>query len=247
MPKTPVVLICGNRVSDWKGTPAHVVRDTYVRALVGISRCMPLIIPSIGKDFDLGRVKACVDGILLTGSYSHVSPELYGAERAFGEEYVDQSRDDTALPLVRAAIAADMPVFAICRGFQELNVACGGTLHQDVHALPGSRHSHRERKGLSMRENFEQPAHRMIVQKGGLFEKWGLPAEFGVNSLHTQAPDTIGKGLFVEAVSDDGIIEAASMPGKRFVVGAQWHPEGDCFVSPVSARLFEEFGKALRG
>lgn len=244
-PKPPVVLICCDHTYHYRGTHAHVVRDTYVRGLVEVSKCLPLLLPVIGNIFDPHQVLDMVDGIVLTGSDSNVSPKLYGQDREFEEEFIDDDRDMTTLPLLKAAMERDVPVFAICRGFQELNVACGGSLHQHVHKLPG-KSDHRKNEKLTMMENFHNPAHPVVTQKGGLFQKWGMPKKFSVNSLHGQGIDVLGKGLYAEALADDGMIEAISMPEKSFIVGVQWHPEGDCPVNAPSERIFEEFGKVLR-
>jgi putative glutamine amidotransferase len=242
--KQPVVLVCGNRVGDFHGTPAHVVRDTYVQSLLKISGALPVFIPVAGAAFDARQVIDRFDGILLTGSNAHLNPSRYGSAQEFPDEDIDNFRDHTSLETLTAALERDMPVFAICRGMQELNVIQGGTLHQNLHMLPGRR-DHRHSRRLTMIENFENRAHTVSTQKGGLFQAWGLPPEFHVNSLHAQGIDRLGRGLHVECISDDGLIEAVSMPGKRFVLATQWHPEGDSFVNPASHRLFEEFGKVL--
>ena len=138
----------------------------------------------------------------------------------------------------------DKPVMAICRGFQELNVVMGGTLHQRIHELPG-KNDHRGGKDRPLKDIYERQAHSMITQKGGLFERLGLPAEFTVNSLHQQGVDKLGNNLQVEALSDDGVIEAISVPGKRFVLGTQWHPEGDWYLNDTSKRILSAFRDAV--
>lgn len=244
MSRSPIVLIPCNRVS-YQDTFAYIVKQQYMHPLLEIVKCTPLLIPAIGKDFDFRSVMESVDGILLTGAPSHVSPSHYNAEQEFEDEYLDNLRDDITLPLLRAAIAKDIPVFAICRGFQELNVACGGTLHQYVHKLPGKL-DHRQKTDIPLGECYLHQAHQVRLESGGLFEKWGLPAAFSVNSVHTQGINKLGTGLRVEAVAEDGLTEAISMPGKKFIMGTQWHPEGDYTVNAPNARLFEEFGKAIR-
>lgn len=241
----PVVLIPSNILEN-NGLPGHFVRDTYVQALLDIAGCIPLLMPVTHGKFDLESVADRIDGILLTGSPSNVCPNHYGAERVFDEKLLDLARDATTLPLIRRVIDADMPMIAICRGFQELNVAMGGSLHQKIQELPGKR-DHREPQSTNLKIVYETPAHKVKTEKGGLFEKIGLPAEFDVNSLHQQGVDRLGGGLFVEAVSDDGIIEAVSIPGKRFVLGVQWHPEGDHYQNPTSKAIFRAFGDAVRG
>ena len=244
MSNLPIVAIPCNR-AELQGAPTHFVRHSYVKALLEITKCVPLLIPAIGKDFDLQSIAGRIDGILLTGSSSHVCPAYYGAEREFEEHDMDQDRDETTLPLIRAAVKMDMPLFAICRGFQEMNVAFGGTLHQFVQKQPGKL-DHRASYD-TVKERYEFQRHKIRAQKGGMFERLELPQEFTTNSVHQQGVDKLGAGLFVEGFAEDGLIEAVSVPQKRFILGTQWHPEGDFWLNPVSAALFEAFGQALRG
>jgi putative glutamine amidotransferase len=243
MSDLPIVCVPANRV-EFEGASVHAVKQQYTHALTEIVKCVPLMIPAIGKDFDLKSIASKIGGILLTGSPSHVNPSCYGAERDFEPEALDLDRDETNLPLIREAIALDIPMFAVCRGFQELNVVCGGTLHQYVHNLPGML-DHRKPKDAPVSKMYQIQQHNILTQKGGLFERLKLPQKFMVNSLHQQGIDKLGKGLFVEGKSEDGLIEAVSMPGKRFIFGTQFHPEGDFWLNPVSRILFEEFGRVL--
>ncbi len=245
MSSLPIIGIPCNRL-EFKGAPIHAVKQQYIKALVEVTKCLPLLIPAIGQNFDLRSIAGRIDGLLLTGATSNVCPSNYGAAREFEEHDLDIDRDATTLPLIRAAIEMDMPVFAICRGFQEINVACGGTLHQHVHKQPGKL-DHRGDYSLPVREQYEVQRHKVLTQKGGLFERLGLPAEFTANSLHQQGIDKLGSGLFVEGLAEDGLIEAISVPNKRFILGTQWHPEGDFWMNPTSVSLFEGFGRAVRG
>ncbi|MBI3441645.1 MAG: gamma-glutamyl-gamma-aminobutyrate hydrolase family protein [Proteobacteria bacterium] len=241
----PIVCIPCNRV-EYQKASSHLVKHQYVRPLLEIVKCIPLLIPAIGKDFDLKSIAGKIDGLLLTGSSSHVCPSNYNTERTFDEHELDIDRDETTLPLIRTAIEIDMPLFAICRGFQEMNVACGGTLHQHIHNLPGKL-DHRGDYSLPVKEQYEVQKHKICTQKGGLFERLGLPAEFTANSLHQQGVNKLAPSLFAEGISEDGLAEAVSMPKKRFVLGTQWHPEGDFWLNPSSVKIFEGFAKALRG
>lgn len=243
MSTPPIVCIPSNRI-EYENASVHAVKQQYIRPLVEIVKCVPLLIPAIGKDFDLKSIAHKIDGILLTGAPSHVNPSHYGAARDFEAEALDVDRDETNLPLISTAIELDIPMFAICRGFQELNVVCGGTLHQYVHKLPGKL-DHRPPKDMSHDQKYEAQQHNVSVQPGGIFERLKLPQKFTVNSLHQQGVDKLGTGLFAEGLSEDGLIEAVSMPGKRFVLGTQYHPEGDFWLNPVSKRLFEEFARVL--
>jgi putative glutamine amidotransferase len=243
--KKPRVLIPGN-VIDYNGSPGHIVRETYIDALVRVSGALPLVIPSIGRDFSLDDIADSIDGILLTGSPSHVAPACYGEQQVFDDKELDLKRDATSLPLIAAAIKRDIPLIAICRGFQELNVVMGGTLHQRVHEIDGMM-DHRAPKDKTIMEVYRHQAHDVTVETGGIFEQWGLPHSFTVNTVHQQGIKTLAAGLRIEAKAPDGLIEAISIPDKKFIVGTQWHPEGDWDINPVSRALFERFGTALRG
>jgi len=245
MSNLPIVCIPCNRI-EYQKASSHLVKNQYIRPLLEIVKCIPLLIPAIGNDFDLKSIAGKIDGLLLTGSSSNVNPSHYGTERTFSESDLDTERDDTTLPLIRTAIDMDIPLFAICRGFQEMNVACSGTLHQHVQNLPG-RLDHRGDYTLPVKEQYEIQKHTIRTQKGGLFEQMKLPAEFTANSSHQQGIDKPAPGLFVEGIAEDGLIEAVSIPKKRFILGTQWHPEGDFWLNPVSKKLFEAFGRVLRG
>ena len=158
----------------------------------------------------------------------------------------DPARDGMSLPLLRAAVEADLPVLAICRGIQELNVALGGSLHQRVHELPG-RLDHRARRGLSVDARYAYDAHPVALTPGGLFERIAGASSLIVNSLHHQGIDRLAPGLVVEATAPDGQIEAVRLPDARFVVGVQWHPEHRLAEEPVSRALFALFGEACLG
>ena len=172
-----------------------------------------------------------LDGLLLTGSPSNVHPSQYGGEPSHPETLHDPERDATTLPLIREAVRRDLPILAICRGIQELNVALGGTLHQRVHELPG-RLNHRSRKDSP--DGPYGPAHSVALTPGGLLASLAGTNEMMVNSLHSQGIDRPGPMLRVEAVAPDGQIEAVSLPEARFVVGVQWHPEYKALENPFS-------------
>lgn len=244
MPKSPLIGIPCNRM-EIQDAPAHFVKDQYIRPLIEIAKCIPVLIPASGDALDFIGLAGKLDGLLLTGAASHVCPAEYGAKRTFREKDLDTERDATSLPLIREAIKHDIPLFAICRGFQEMNVACGGTLEQHVHKKSG-RLDHRANSSLPVKERYEERRHKIIAQKGGMFQRLKLPHEFDANSLHHQGIEKLGESLFVEGISEDGLIEAVSIPGKRFILGTQWHPEGDFWLNPVSVKLFEEFGRAVR-
>lgn len=222
---------------------SHTVGDKYVEAAgyAGI----PLILPARDVGSDPLALLSILNGIVFTGSPSNVEPHHYNGAASVAGTRHDQARDRLTLPLLRAAIAAGVPVLCICRGFQELNVALGGSLHQRVQELPGYL-DHREPQDAPLEEQYG-PRHLVRTEAGGLFERFGLPEQFEVNSLHSQGIDRLAAGLRVEARAPDGLIEAVSMldaPG--LVLGVQWHPEWRFAENPVSLRLFKAFREACK-
>jgi putative glutamine amidotransferase len=224
-----------------KGRVIHTVYDKYPSALIDATGCLPILIPAVGSKLDLCELLDRLDGLLLTGSPSNVHPSQYGGAPSHPETLHDPERDATTLPLIREAIRRDFPVLAICRGIQELNVALGGTLHQRVHELPG-RLNHRSQKDSP--GGPYGPAHSVTLTPGGLLTLLAGTAEVMVNSLHSQGIDRPAPKLRVEAVAPDGQIEALSLPGARFVVGVQWHPEHKALENPLSSALFSAFARA---
>jgi putative glutamine amidotransferase len=187
---------------------------------------------------------ARLDGILLPGARTHIEPHHYGGERVLPDAPHDPRRDGMALPLLRAAVRADVPVLAICRGIQELNVALGGSLHQRLHETPG-RLDHRSPKG-AIEVRYAHAAHPVSFMPGGYFAQLGGVDTLVVNSLHHQGIDRLAPGLVVEATAPDGQIEAVRLAQARFVVGVQWHPEYRHAEEPFSRVLFAAFGDACR-
>ncbi len=225
--------------------PYHVSGDKYLRAVSVAALGLPVVIPSLGDLTEIDDLLAQLDGLLLTGSPSNVEPFHYqGPASAPGTDH-DPARDATTLPLLRAAIAAGVPVLGICRGFQEMNVAFGGSLHQKVHELPGML-DHREADSPELAVQYA-PAHAVIVQPGGVFQALDLPEQFQVNSIHSQGIDRLATGLRCEAIAPDGLIEALSVEdSEAFAVGVQWHPEWQVLSNPSYLRIFQAFGDACR-
>lgn len=219
----------------------HGVNERYPSAVLDAAGCLPVLIPAIGSRVDVCVLLDRLDGLLLTGSPSNVHPSHYGAEPSHPEILHDPERDATTLPLIREAIRRDLPILAICRGIQELNVALGGTLHQRVHEVPG-RFNHRSRKGSP--DGPYGPAHSVNLTAGGLLTSLAGATEVMVNSLHSQGIDCPAPRLRVEAIAPDGQIEAVSLPEARFVVGVQWHPEYKALGNPFSTALFSAFAEA---
>jgi putative glutamine amidotransferase len=224
----------------------HQVGDKYVDGVVDGAGGLPLIIPALGPRLDLDELLAGLDGLLITGSPSNVEPHHYGGRSPRPDSPRDPARDATTLPLIRRALARAVPLFAICRGLQELNVALGGSLHQNLHELPG-RADHRSDKTVPLAERYG-PAHPVQIVPGGLI--WDLLDRAGsieVNSLHAQAIDRLADGLAVEAIAPDGTIEAVRvMDVPAFALAVQWHPEWRVLENPQSRRLFAAFGAACR-
>ena len=227
------------------GHPTHTAGEKYLTAVTVGARAIPLVIPALGERLDLSTLIRRLDGLMLTGALSNVHPRLYGAEPAPAAEPYDEARDATTLPLIRAAIEAGVPILAVCRGLQELNVALGGTLYSEMHDLPG-RDDHRAPQfdDLDIRYG---PKHRVAFVAGGAFERIAGAREIWVNSLHRQGIDRLAPGLVAEGHAPDGTIEAVSLvEGAAFTLGVQWHPEYKAAENPFSMKLYGAFGEAAR-
>lgn len=225
--------------------PFHAVGDKYVRAVSDGAGALPLLIPALGADIDPAAVLATVDGLLFTGSPSNVHPDRYQGPPSDEGTWHDADRDATTLPLLRAALAAGVPVLGICRGLQELNVALGGTLHQKVQTVPGLN-DHREDDGLPLAEQYA-PAHAVRLSPDGALARLTGQTSLMVNSLHQQGIDRLAPGLAVEARAEDGLIEAVRVTGApAFALAVQWHPEWRVRDNPASLALFRAFGDAVR-
>lgn len=237
---------CLKSVTD---RPFHAVGDKYVRAVTDGAGAMPWLVPAVAETIDMRALLARVDGVMLTGSLSNVEPHHYGGPASDPGTLHDPDRDAVTLPLIRAALAARVPLLAICRGIQELNVAMGGTLHQKVHDVPG-RIDHRAPKVDDVAAKYVHRHPVRLTPGGALAALTGLP-EIAVNSLHWQGIDRPGDGLAVEAVAPDGQIEAVRVAGVHgvdggFALAVQWHPEWRFADDPPSLALFRAFGDAVR-
>ena len=234
-------------VRDVDGQPFHTVGDKYVRALAVCAKATPLMIPSLDEDLlDLRALVRRLDGLMLTGSPSNVHPDHYGLPETPEAEPFDRARDATTLALIRIALEEGLPLLAICRGFQELNVALGGSLHARVHEVAG-RMDHRRPKHPELDVQYG-PKHPVRLRAGGPFAELAGAEELMVNSLHWQGLDRVADGLTEESWAEDGTVEAVSVAGARaFALGVQWHPEYKAWENPFSARLFTAFGKAAQG
>lgn len=212
----------------------------FVNPVMGVFGGVSVLLPPQGEAMLV--MLDHLDGLLLSGSPSNVHPDLYGAAPSLTPDRHDPARDATTMPLIRAAIARGMPVLAICRGVQELNVALGGTLHQQVHAVEG-RADHRSGEGV--------PDHKFrfqhTVQVSGRLAGIVGSDTILVNSLHEQAIDRPAAGLTVEGVAEDGTVEAVRVTDAAgFTLGVQFHPEWHFASDPASRAIFEAFGDACR-
>ena len=248
--KLPVVgIVCDRKkVGDHA---FHMVGEKYIEAVRDGSDAIPLLVPVLSPPLEPEQVLPLVDGLLFTGSSSNVSPKWYSGASARRSTLLDEARDSTAIPLIRAAEGAAMPILCICRGFQELNVAFGGTLHQHLHEIAGfADHRAGERKA-ALDEQYG-PAHEVRVTPGGMFSQLLQHDSLGtttflVNSLHGQGIDRLASRLRVEATAPDGAVEAVTLEAsKAFLLGVQWHPEWRFGDNPVSRAIFRAFGAALR-
>jgi putative glutamine amidotransferase len=227
---------------DLDGVPNHVCRANYVRS-VRDAGCLPILLPAIGAAVAGPELLDILDGLILTGSVSNVDPARYRQPRDPSKAY-DEARDATVFPLICAAIETGIPILAICRGLHELNVALGGSLLQNVHQLDGKM-DHREDESQPRSIQYA-PVHRVRLSAGGMLNDVFGSRELRVSSLHWQGIDRLGHGLAVEAIADDGLIEAVSLPDARaLVMGVQWHPEWFA-DDPDGALLFRCFAEACR-
>jgi len=225
----------------------HAVTDKYASAILNTTNMLPISIPAFGKEFPTGwedEYLNRVDGLLITGSPTNIHPSEYGSKQE-GLEPFDQSRDATSIPLIKAAVEKDIPILAICRGFQELNVAMGGTLEIDVTAdwenrQPPMYHGYptdleKCESGQRNQDLKYGPAHTVVLN-GELQRIFGED-EILVNTCHYQVIDELGENLAVEALASDGVIEAVRIKSSSFGIAVQWHPEYRNFLSPSFGEL----------
>jgi putative glutamine amidotransferase len=223
--------------------PFHIAGKKYVDA-VRLAGCLPLVVPSVAPG-EIDGLLDLADGVLLTGSPSNVHPEHFGEGVRDPSLPLDPERDTWTLPLIPRVLSRGIPLFAICRGFQETNVALGGSLHQAVHEVPG-QHDHRGAKDVAPDVTYAL-AHTVEVLPGGVLERVLGRATIEVNSVHGQGVNRLAEGLRVEARAPDGLVEAFSRPdAPGFNLCVQWHPEWQAATNPASQRLLQAFGDACR-
>jgi putative glutamine amidotransferase len=244
MPPVPLVGLPSDR-KQIGHHPFQAVGEKYLRAVIDGAGCMPVLLPSLNPPLDLRDLLARIDGLLLTGSVSNIEPHHYSDEPSYEGNLHDPSRDATTLPIVPLAIEMKVPVLAVCRGFQEVNVALGGTLHQKVHEIPGFD-DHREDLDDELDVQYA-PVHPVRLVPGGQLAGIAGADEVMVNSLHGQGLRTPGRGLLVEATAPDGLIEAVRLDSPdTFLLAVQWHPEWKVRENPFYLGIFQSFAVACR-
>lgn len=225
---------------DWHATPHQ-----YLAAAIEGSGVVPLMVPAMGEKLDVDAVLDRVDGVMLTGSRTNVHPARYGVAESAEYGPFDEGRDGVSIALIKGALERGLPILAICRGIQELNVALGGMLATEIQELPG-RMDHRKPEAEHP-DIFFAIRHPIRVAENSCLADIVGPGEVSVNSLHRQAISELAPGLAVEAVADDGTVEAVSViDAKGFAVGVQWHPEYWFRSDKASSAIFKAFGEAVR-
>ncbi|MCC5983746.1 MAG: gamma-glutamyl-gamma-aminobutyrate hydrolase family protein [Rhodobacteraceae bacterium] len=241
----PVVGIIGNSYLINDQYPAHAGGSMNSEAVAEVAGCLPVVIPSDPRLVSVAELLEVCDGFLLTGGRPNVHPEEYGEAETPAHGAFDRSRDAVALPLVRACVERGQPFFGVCRGFQEVNVAMGGTLYPEIRDLPG-RMNHRMPPDGTLEEKFAL-RHKVRFTEDGVFHRLLGAAEVMTNTLHGQGVKTPGARIVIDGWAPDDTPEALFVrdaPG--FTLSVQWHPEWNAAQDPVSRPLFRAFGAAVR-
>jgi putative glutamine amidotransferase len=247
----PVIGVIGNTRFVENRISAQQVGENNLRAIAEVAGALPLMFAGNPKLTDIPDLLASVDGVLLTGARANVHPTHFNTAPDPKHEPYDEDRDAVALPLIEACVAQGLPVFGICRGFQEMNVAAGGSLHPEIRELPG-RMNHR----MPRLENGEihpdmevvfADRHDVRLVPDGVFARIFGRDIIRVNSLHGQGILELGERVVAEGIAEDGTIEAIRFKDARgFALGVQWHAEYDPQTNPVNRALFQTFGDAVR-
>lgn len=241
----PVIGIVGNAHIVSNEYPVQAVGLSNIQAVAELTGALPLIVPAIPMASSIADLLDACDGFVLTGGRPNIHPSLYGHEPTEKHGTFEPDRDAVTLPLIRECVARGVPVFGICRGFQEVNVAFGGTLHPEIREIPG-RMNHRMPPDGTLEEKFE---HRHVVHltRGGQFHQLLGSDEVLVNSLHGQGILEQGKRVVIEGYAPDETPEAIVIEGAQgFAMGVQWHPEWNAANDPVSRPLFQALGVAVQ-
>lgn len=248
--KRPVIGVIGNTHVVENRFSVQMAGERNLHAVAEVAGALPLIFAGNPKITHIPDLLDAVDGIVLTGARANVHPARFNTEPAAKYEPYDEARDALALPLIEACVERGVPVFGICRGFQEMNVAFGGSLHPEIRELPG--HINHRMPRLENGEIHPDPAvvfadrHKVRLTPGGVFARLFGSDTIKVNSLHGQGILTLGPRVIGEGVAEDGTIEAIRIAGAPgFALGVQWHAEYDPATNPVNRALFEAFGRAV--
>lgn len=247
----PIVGVIGSSNKVEGRFPIQFVGEKNLRAVCEVAQALPLMFAGIPDITDIGALLSAVDGVLLTGARANVHPTFFNVEPHPKHEPYDEDRDSVALKLTQACVEQGVPIFGICRGIQEMNVAFGGTLHPEIRELPG-RLNHRaprlENGDVHPDSNIVfADRHEVRFVEDGIFANLYGTCSVRVNSLHGQGIDEPGDRVVVEGVAEDSTIEAISIEGASgFALGVQWHAEYDPQKNPINRVLFKEFGDAIR-
>ncbi len=241
-----VLMTSGART--YSDTIYQVLGKKYMDPVFSVSNCLPLVYPTCFGTDAIEQYLSMVDGVFCSGASSNINPELYGQDWQTPEALQDHGRDNVDVILIRKALEMGVPVLGVCRGFQEMNVAFGGDLHQKLHEVDGLM-DHRELRAADGSElpvplQYD-PNHSVKLVEGTWFSELMGQNEFMVNSLHGQGIKTLAPNLQALAHAPDGVVEALTCPEYRqFNLGVQWHPEWETLRNPLSIKIFEAFGKA---
>ncbi|MDY0029336.1 MAG: gamma-glutamyl-gamma-aminobutyrate hydrolase family protein [Pseudobdellovibrionaceae bacterium] len=260
MSRLPVIGICTSVTKEPNGAAGwdvlrYSVKEQYLLSVIEPFSCVPLFLPSVGRrgkaslDDVIGQWLDMIDGVVLTGAVSNMNPARYGSDYVEEPDKFDRDRDDTNLELIPRIIRQAVPLLAICRGFQEMNVAYGGSLYPRLHEIDG-RFDHRAPKVAISEQDEFRDVHAVEIAEGGLLADICLQAGIGrhhrINSLHEQAIHRPGDALRIEALAEDGTIEAATAAdATTFCLGVQWHPEWGRETNPLNRAIFDSFYQAV--
>ncbi|SNS72968.1 gamma-glutamyl-gamma-aminobutyrate hydrolase family protein [Tropicimonas sediminicola] len=240
----PVVGIIGNHHLINDEYPTHAGGTMNSEAIAEVSGALPMVVPADPRLVSVADLMEVCDGFLLTGGRPNVHPEEYGEPETEAHGAFDRSRDAVTLPLIRALVERGQPFLGICRGFQEVNVAMGGSLYPEIRELPG-RMNHRMPPDGTIEEKFAL-RHKVTFAEGGPFHRLFGNREVMTNTLHGQGVKVPGKRIVIDGTAADGTAEALYVEGAPgFTMSVQWHPEYRASRDPVSRPLFEAFGKAV--
>jgi putative glutamine amidotransferase len=241
----PVIGIIGNYHLIDGSYPVHAGGTMNSEAIAQVANCIPLLVPSDPRFVSVAELLETCDGFVLTGGRPNVHPEEYGESETEAHGAFDRARDSITLPLVRACVERGQPVLGICRGFQEVNVAMGGTLHPEIRELPG-RDNHRMPPDGTLEEKFAL-RHTVRFSQGGVFHRLMGAREVMTNTLHGQGIVNAGQRVVIDGQAPDGTPEAIYIDGAPgFALSVQWHPEYNAANDPVSRPLFTAFGEAAQ-